>query len=101
MDKNMRIGKLAKILDTNTRYLSTIINSEKNKTFNSYINSLRIPHIVYKIQADPQYLTYKVSYLAEVSGFVSQSSFTKAFKEEMGRIPSAFIKEEIEKQRDV
>ena len=97
LDKNMRIGKLAKMLNTNTRYLSAIINSEKNRTFNSYINSLRIRYIVHKLQSDEHFLTYKVSYLADVSGFISQSSFTTAFKEVMEKTPSAFIKEEIEK----
>ncbi|WP_026450343.1 helix-turn-helix domain-containing protein [Aequorivita capsosiphonis] len=92
LDKQMRVATLAKQLDTNTRYLSTIINSAKNKTFNNYINSLRIQYILDKLQTDPKYHSYKISYLAEESGFASQSSFTTAFKDVTGFTPSAYIK---------
>lgn len=92
LDKNIRLAGLAKQLNTNTRYLSQTINSEKQKSFNSYINMLRIHYILKKLRTNPTYLTYKISYLAEESGFASQSSFTSAFKEETGTTPSAYIK---------
>ena len=93
LDQQMRIATLAKHLDTNTRYLSTIINSTKDKSFNNYINSLRINYILEKLVSDPKYLTYKISYLADVSGFASQSSFTTAFKEVTGKTPSVYIRD--------
>lgn len=93
LDQQMRIATLAKHLDTNTRYLSTIINATKDKSFNNYINSLRINYILKKLGSDPKYFTYKISYLAEESGFASQSSFTTAFKEVTGKTPSIYIKE--------
>ena len=93
LDQQMRIATLAKHLDTNTRYLSTIINATKDKSFNNYINSLRINYILEKLESDPKYLSYKISYLAEESGFASQSSFTSAFKEFTGKTPSLYIKE--------
>lgn len=92
LDKQLRIASLAKQLGTNTRYLSSIINASKNKSFNAYINSLRIQFIVDKLNSDAKYRSYKISYLAEESGFVSQSSFTTAFKEITGSTPSAYIK---------
>lgn len=92
LDQQMRVATLAKHLDTNTRYLSSIINSAKDKSFNNYINSLRIHYILGKLDTDAQYLNYKVSYLAKESGFASQSSFTTAFKEVTGLTPSAYIK---------
>lgn len=92
LDKQLRIASLAKQLGTNTRYLSSIINASKNKSFNAYINSLRIQYIVDKLNSDAKYRSYKISYLAEESGFVSQSSFTTAFKEITGSTPSAYIK---------
>lgn len=92
LDKNLRLAGLARHLDTNTRYLSAVINAEKKRSFNSYINSLRINYIVARLRTDPAYLSYKISYLAEASGFASQSSFTAAFKEETGETPSVFIK---------
>lgn len=92
LDKQMRIASLAKQLDTNTRYLSSIINASKDKSFNAYINSLRIQFIVDKLNTDSEYRRYKISYLANKSGFASQSSFTTAFKEVTGQTPSAYIR---------
>ncbi|MGO1728731.1 MAG: helix-turn-helix domain-containing protein [Flavobacteriaceae bacterium] len=92
LNPKMRIALLAKHLETNTRYLSTIINASKDKSFNAYINSLRIQYIIGKLNSTPKYLTYKISYLAKESGFASQSSFTTAFKEETGLTPSVYIK---------
>lgn len=92
LDKQLRIATLAKYLETNTRYLSLILNEKKNKSFNSYINQLRIAYIIDKLENDAIYLSYKISYLAEESGFASQSSFSTFFKEVTGMSPSAYIK---------
>lgn len=92
LDPQIRLATIAKKLDTNTRYLSSIINASKAKSFNAYINSLRIRFILDKLNSEPRYRTYKISYLAEASGFTSQSSFNTAFKEFTGYTPSAYIK---------
>lgn len=92
LDKQLRIATLAKHLETNTRYLSLILNEKKNKSFNNYINQLRIKYIINKLDKEPIYLSYKISYLAEESGFASQSSFSTSFKEVTGKSPSAYIK---------
>lgn len=92
LDKQLRLATLAKHLETNTRYLSLILNEKKNKSFNNYINYLRINYIIDKLNNDAIYLNYKISYLAEESGFASQSSFSTSFKEVAGMSPSAYIK---------
>lgn len=92
LDPQIRLATIAKELDTNTRYLSSIINASKARSFNAYINSLRIQYIVGKLTSEPRYRTYKISYLAEAGGFTSQSSFNTAFKEFTGLTPSAYIK---------
>ena len=43
--KDMSLGKLAVRLNTNTKYLSEVINRHKGKNFNAYINELRINFI--------------------------------------------------------
>lgn len=92
LDKQLRIADLAKYLKTNTRYLSVILNEKKNKSFNSYVNQLRVAYIIDKLHNEPIYLSYKISYLAKESGFASQSSFSSSFKEVTGMPPSAYIK---------
>lgn len=89
--KEMSLGMLAAELNTNTKYLSEVINRYKEKNFNAYINELRIAYIIRKIRTDPKYLKYKVSYLADESGFSSHSTFTTVFKSIVGVSPIKFI----------
>lgn len=91
LNKDMSLGMLASQLNTNTKYLSEIINRHKEKNFNSFINELRINYITEKIKSDSAYLNYKVSYLAEECGFASHSTFTTVFKSVVGVSPITFI----------
>lgn len=90
-DPNLSLADLASQFKTNTSYLSEVINKNKNKNFNTYINELRINYIVKKLYNNPEYLNYKISYLAEDSGFASHSAFATVFKNTVGISPSVFI----------
>lgn len=90
-NKDMSLSLLASQLNTNTKYLSEVINRYKQKNFNAYINELRINYITEKIKTESNYLNYKVSYLAEESGFSSHSTFTTVFKSIVGVSPIMFV----------
>ncbi len=89
--QDMSLALLAANFDTNTKYLSEVINTHKGKNFNSYINELRINYIIDKLKNNRTYLQYKISYLAEESGFSSHSSFATVFKAVTGIPPTVFI----------
>lgn len=89
--KDMSLATLAAQLDINTKYLSETINKHYHDNFNTYINRLRINYIIEKLKNDPEYLNYKISYLAEESGFSSHSSFATVFKSITGIAPTVFI----------
>jgi AraC-like DNA-binding protein len=89
----MTLSMLSSQMGMNTKYLSEVINNNKGKNFNGYINELRINHIARLLRTDPIYLNYKVSYLAEYSGFSSHSAFTTVFKSVTGMSPNAYIQE--------
>ncbi|WP_284651659.1 helix-turn-helix domain-containing protein [Flavobacterium terrisoli] len=91
LSNDISLAQLAFQLDTNTKYLSEVINQYKEKNFNVYINELRIHYIVNKLKTDPIYLSYKVSYLAEECGFSTHSSFSAVFKNITGITPNVFI----------
>ena len=93
----MSLSLLASQLGTNTNYLSEIVNQTKGMNFNSYINKLRIDFICKKIIEEPRYRTYKISYLAEISGFTSHSVFTKTFTSITNVSPSYFIEKSTER----
>jgi YesN/AraC family two-component response regulator len=89
--KDMSLANLAAQMDINTKYLSEIINKHYQDNFNTYINKLRINYIIEKLKNSPEYLHYKISYLAEESGFSSHSSFATVFKSITGIAPTTFI----------
>lgn len=89
--KDISLAVLAGQLDSNTKYLSEIINTHYNVNFNTYINKLRINYIIEKLKTDPNFINYKISYLAENCGFSSHSSFATVFKSITGISPVKFI----------
>ena len=91
LDNNMSLANLAVELETNTKYLSEIINKYKDKNFNTYINELRIKYVIQLLSTDRSYLQYKISYIAEISGFTSHSAFTNVFKSVTGRSPNEYM----------
>lgn len=93
LDKNISLSKLASIIETNNKYLSHVLNTHKGDNFNAYINELRIKYIINKLNDDRQYRNYKISYLAEETGFSSHTKFSQAFKSVTGLSPSVFLKE--------
>lgn len=82
---------LSNSLNTNPRYLSEIIKQHKSKSFNNYLNGLRIQYITNKLYEKSIYREYKISHLAEISGFSSREVFAVVFKKETGVTPSYFI----------
>jgi len=90
-NKDISLSVLSGQLDTNTKYLSEVINSNYHVNFNTYINKLRINYIVEKLKKDPNFMNYKISYLAENCGFSSHSSFATVFKSITEISPVTFI----------
>ncbi|WP_053976619.1 helix-turn-helix domain-containing protein [Mangrovimonas xylaniphaga] len=91
LSKDMSIAVLAGQFETNTKYLSEIINKHYNDNFNTFINKLRINYIIEKLKADPNYINYKISVLADECGFSSHSSFATVFKSIVGMPPATYI----------
>ena len=91
IDPNLSLSTLAKELNTNTSYLSKIINDKLNLNFNNFINSYRIKE-ARKLLSDPKNYTYTIASIAEKVGFRSISVFNKSFKENTGLTPSYFLK---------
>ena len=101
-EKDISLAALATQLDTNTKYLSYVINAHKRKDYNNYINELRVRYIIKKFQNDSRYLSYKLAFIANEASFSSHSKFTAIFKNFTGLSPSVFIiyiqKEVLEKE---
>ncbi len=94
---NITISDLAKKMNTNSKYLSRVINYYKKKSFSTYINELRIDYCIEKLKTDTKFIKYTVRAIAKEVGFNSSESFSKSFYKLKGIHPSYFIKE-LEKQ---
>ena len=91
LNNDMSLAVLAGQFETNTKYLSEIINKHYHDNFNTFINKLRVNYIIEKLKTDSNYINYKISFLAEESGFSSHSSFATVFKTIIGMSPAKFI----------
>jgi len=101
INSKLSVASLAVMFKTNPSYLSETIKKHKEKNFNNYINELRINYICKQILERPEFLNYKISYLAEEAGFSSHSSFTTVFKNITGISPSAFLREAEKKHKNI
>jgi AraC-like DNA-binding protein len=84
---------LSQEFDTNTKYLSKIINECKGKPFITYINDLRIDYCVLALQRDLKLRKYTIQALSQEFGFNTAESFSTTFFKKTGLKPSFFIKE--------
>ncbi|MDR2235388.1 MAG: helix-turn-helix domain-containing protein [Chryseobacterium sp.] len=91
--KDISLTWMANHFNTNTKYLSEIIKTYRDKNFTTYINSLRIGYITKKLYENPVYREYKINYLAEECGYATPQVFVTAFKKETGFTPSYFLEQ--------
>ncbi|MEA1784596.1 helix-turn-helix domain-containing protein [Arenibacter sp. GZD96] len=93
LEPNCNLYQLADTLKTNPKYLSQVINQEKNTNFNNYINGLRINYLLPKLIENLEFRNSKLTYIAFTIGYNNLNTFNDAFKKRLGILPSYFIKE--------
>lgn len=87
------LADLAKEFNTNSNYLSKVINQYKNQSFSQYINQLRIEYTISLLKTDTRFRKYSIKAIANDVGFNTTESFSNAFYKNTGIKPSYFIKE--------
>ncbi len=70
-------------------YLSQLININAKKTFNDYINELRVKEAK-RMLLDDSYSNYTIEFIGLECGFRSKSNFYTAFKKFSGQTPNQF-----------
>ncbi len=88
LDPELRIDTVARMLNTNRTYISTIINEDFGKSFIVYVNEYRIREAQHRM-LDPDE-ERSIALIAEAVGFKSHSSFIDFFKRFSGMSPSQF-----------
>ena len=91
-DAELTLTTLALKLSIHPHDLSRIINTGLKKNFNDFINELRVREVARKMH-DPAYANFTLLGIAYESGFNSQSTFHRVFKELTGKTPAEHKKE--------
>lgn len=90
-DPELSVPRLARILGTNSAYVSRAFNEGLGQSFSSFINRLRSEDVAIRIRdGRPSDLLG----LALDSGFSSKASFNRAFRATFGCSPSAYRRSE-------
>ncbi|MFC4818516.1 helix-turn-helix domain-containing protein [Flavobacterium sp. GCM10023249] len=93
LDNSVSIQQLAEKFETNTKYLSKIINEQKQVGFVQYVNDLRIEYALKKLQSNAKLRKYTIIALANEFGFNTGDAFSSAFFRKTGIKPSFYLKE--------
>ncbi len=93
LDRKISLQSLAQELNTNSSYLSKVINHVKGKNFAAYLSDLRINESIKRLKKNKQFRNYTIQAIAHESGFKSAQSFSRAFYKKTGVYPSYFLKE--------
>lgn len=90
LDPELNVSKLAKHIQINQKILSAILNQHLSKGFNEFINEYRVDEVKKKLlNSENQHLT--ISGIALESGFNSQATFQRVFKELTNTTPKEFL----------
>jgi AraC-like DNA-binding protein len=90
-DPNYSAKELAKELNTNTRYLSAVINSRFGMNYSCLLNEYRVKDAAHYL-ADKRYEDKNVEEISAMVGFANRQSFYAAFYKNIGETPNGYRK---------
>lgn len=93
LKSDITIQSLSSVFQTNSKYLSKIVNTYRSKTFIQYVNDLRIECAIENLKNDSKLRKYTIQAVALEFGFNSAESFSAAFYKKTGIKPTYFIKQ--------
>lgn len=93
-DKDFSAKVLAKELDTNTRYISAVINSRFKTNFSCLLNEYRIKEALHYM-TDKRYSDLTIEKIGTAVGFANRQSFYSSFYRIMGETPNGYRKRQL------
>lgn len=84
----LKVSDLAVMLGTNSSYVSDCINACSGTSFSQFVNAYRVEYAKMLLGRRPD---LKLSAVATESGFSSESSFFRTFKQHTGSTPKEWI----------
>lgn len=90
-DPDYSAKDLAKELQTNTRYLSAVVNSRFGMNYSCLLNEHRIREAQHLL-TDKRYLDKNIEEISSMVGFANRQSFYAAFYKNVGITPNSYRK---------
>lgn len=91
-EPDFSIDTLASIANTNTRYVSQVINEVYGENFRTFLNSYRIQKAMERMNDSVNYGNYTIKAIAQSVGYKSQANFINVFTKTTGLKPSTYMK---------
>ena len=85
LQPGLSVVDLAKSIGSNRTYVSTSINSHSGKSFAMFVNTYRVEYAKQIMEKDGK---LSIAQVAEMSGFASEESFRRNFRNITGKSPS-------------
>ena len=96
-DADYSAKDLAKELQTNTRYLSAVVNSRFGMNYSCLLNEYRVKEAQHLL-TDKRYADKNVEEISTMVGFANRQSFYVAFYKNVGETPNGYRKRHAEKE---
>lgn len=90
-DPDYSAKKLAKDLQTNTRYLAAVVNSRFGMNYCCLVNEYRIKDAL-NLLKDKRYADKNIEEISDMVGFSNRQSFYAAFYKNVGITPKSYRK---------
>ena len=91
-NSNFNLSMLAEMVESNTKYVSWIINETYHKNFKTLLNEYRIREACKRLYDKKHYGNMTIQAIYEELGYNSAASFIQAFKKVNGMTPSVYQK---------
>ena len=91
LNPEFSLAQLAKEMESNTKYVSQVINERTGNTFRSFINGYRIKVAQERMMDYKTWGQMTIKSIGESVGFKSPANFIAAFKKGTGMTPSVYL----------
>lgn len=95
------VATLAKLIDSNERYVSMVVNDHFGKSFTEVLNDYRIKKACERLTTNnAKYAQLTIAAIGQSVGYKSQTTFVKQFRKRTGLTPSVYQKFVAEDRRN-
>ena len=91
LNAELKLADVASRLETPPHVLTSLINTELNKSFFELLNEYRVKEFINRSK-DPALSHLSIFGIAQEVGYKSKSTFNMAFKKQTGQTPSEYLK---------